>query len=135
MENKEFMSIIDGLKENINDKIKDFLRTLRAKRLYRVRRKNFYNYSIRNNILIYKQDKTATMIASFKRWKELGYNIKKGAKAIHILVPLISKKVVDGKEEQYVYGYKYANVFDIKSTVPTDKAVAIPEIDTNETRE
>ena len=25
MENKEFMSIIDGLKENINDKIKDFL--------------------------------------------------------------------------------------------------------------
>ena len=25
MENKDFMSIIDGLKENINNKIKDFL--------------------------------------------------------------------------------------------------------------
>ena len=70
------------------------------------------------------------MIASFKRWKELGYNIKKGAKAIHILVPLISKKIVNGEEEQHVYGYRYANVFDIKSTIPTDKAAAIPEVDT-----
>lgn len=131
MENKEFMSIIDGLKENINDKIKDFLENSQElKDFIEFRRKNFYNYSIRNNILIYKQDKTATMIASFKRWRELGYNIKKGAKAIHILVPLISKKIVDGKEEQYVYGYKYANVFDIKSTIPTDKAIAIPEVDT-----
>ena len=131
MENKEFMSIIDGLKENINDKIKDFLENSQElKDFIEFRRKNFYNYSIRNNILIYKQDKTATMIASFKRWKELGYNIKKGAKAIQILVPLISKKIVDGKEEQHVYGYRYANVFDIKNTIATDKAVAIPEIDT-----
>ena len=99
MENTEFMNIIDGLKENINDKIKDFLENSQElKDFIEFRRKNFYNYSIRNNILIYKQDKTATMIASFKRWKELGYNIKKGAKAIQILVPLISKKVVDGEE-------------------------------------
>lgn len=131
MENKEFMSIIDGLKENINDKIKDFLENSQElKDFIEFRRRNFYNYSIRNNILIYKQDKTATIVASFKRWKELGYNIKKGAKAIQILVPLISKKIVDGKEEQHVYGYRYANVFDIKSTIPTDKVVAIPEIDT-----
>nr|WP_293994749.1 ArdC-like ssDNA-binding domain-containing protein [uncultured Fusobacterium sp.] len=131
MENTEFMNIIDGLKENINDKIKDFLENSQElKDFIEFRRKNFYNYSIRNNILIYKQDKTATMIASFKRWKELGYNIKKGAKAIQILVPLISKKVVDGEEEQHVYGYRYANVFDIKSTIPTDKAAAIPEVDT-----
>lgn len=131
MENKEFMSIIDGLKENINDKIKDFLENSQElKDFIEFRRRNFYNYSIRNNILIYKQDKTATIVASFKRWKELGYNIKKGAKAIQILVPLISKKIVDGKEEQHVYGYRYANVFDIKNTIATDKAVAIPEIDT-----
>ena len=91
MENKEFMSIIDGLKENINDKIKDFLENSQElKDFIEFRRKNFYNYSIRNNILIYKQDKTATMIASFKRWKELGYNIKKELKLFiyqcHLLV-------------------------------------------------
>ena len=131
MENKNLLKIIEGIKENINDKIKDFLENSQElKDFIEFRRKNFYNYSIRNNILIYKQDKTATMVASFKRWKELGYNIKKGAKAIQILVPLISKKVVDGKEEQHVYGYRYANVFDIKNTLATDKAVAIPEIDT-----
>ena len=131
MENTEFMNIIDGLKENINDKIKDFLdNSQELKDFIEFRRKNFYNYSIRNNILIYKQDKTATMVASFKRWKELGYNIKKGAKDSRALRPLISKKVVDGKEEQHVYGYRYANVFDIKNTLATDKAVAIPEIDT-----
>ena len=131
MENKNLLKIIEGIKENINDKIKDFLENSQElKDFIEFRRKNFYNYSIRNNILIYKQDKTATMVASFKRWKELGYNIKKGAKAIQILVPLISKKIVDGKEEQHVYGYRYANVFDIKNTIATDKAVAIPEIDT-----
>ena len=131
MENKNLLKIIEGIKENINDKIKDFLENSQElKDFIEFRRKNFYNYSVRNNILIYKQDKTATMVASFKRWKELGYNIKKGAKAIQILVPLISKKIVDGKEEQHVYGYRYANVFDIKNTIATDKAVAIPEIDT-----
>ena len=131
MENRDLLKIIDELKKNINDKIKDFLENSQElKDFIEFRKKNFYNYSIRNNILIYKQDKTATMVASFKRWKELGYNIKKGAKAIQILVPLISKKIVDGKEEQHVYGYRYANVFDIKNTIATDKAVAIPEIDT-----
>ena len=61
MENKEFMSIIDGLKENINDKIKDFLENSRElKDFIEFRRKNFYNYSIRNNILIYKSQTTTS---------------------------------------------------------------------------
>lgn len=131
MENKKFMNIIDELKENINDKIKDFLdNSQELKDFMEFRRKNFYHYSIRNNVLIYKQDKIATTIASFKRWKELGYNIKKGAKGIKILVPLITSRQREGKEEKYVYGYKYANVFDIKSTIPTDNAISIPVIDT-----
>ena len=47
------MNIIDGLKENINDKIKDFLENSQElKDFIEFRRKNFYNYSIRNNILI-----------------------------------------------------------------------------------
>ena len=79
--------------------------------------------------MIYKQDSEATMIAGFKKWQELGYTVNKGAKAIKILVPLISKRNNEGKEEQYVYGYRYANVFDIKQTTPTDKAITIPVID------
>ncbi|MDO5789094.1 MAG: ArdC-like ssDNA-binding domain-containing protein [Fusobacterium sp.] len=131
MENKEFMKIIEELKEGIDEKIKDFLENSQElKDFIEFRKNNFYEYSIRNNILIYKQDKTATMVAGFKKWQELGYNIKKGAKAIKILVPLISKRKNEGKEEEYVYGYRYANVFDIKNTIPTEKAISIPNIDT-----
>lgn len=131
MENKEFMKIIEELKEGIDEKIKDFLENSQElKDFIEFRKNNFYEYSIRNNILIYKQDKTATMVAGFKKWQELGYNIKKGAKAIKILVPLISKRKNEGKEEEYVYGYRYANVFDIKSVIPTEKAVTFPRIDT-----
>lgn len=127
----KFIEQIDSLKGDINDKIKDFLtNSQELKDFINFRNKNFYHYSIRNNVLIYRQDKTASMIASFKRWQELGYSIKKGAKAIKILVPLISKRKVDGKEENHVYGYKYANVFDIKHTVSTENAVEIPTIDT-----
>ena len=130
MESKDLLKIINGLKENINDKIKDFLENSQElKEFIEFRRNNFYDYSIRNNILIYKQDSEATMIAGFKKWQELGYTVNKGAKAIKILVPLISKRNNEGKEEQYVYGYRYANVFDIKQTTPTDKAITIPVID------
>ena len=131
MESKKIMEIIGKLKEDIEGKIVDFLvNSNELKDFIEFRKKNFYNYSIRNNILIYKQDKTATTVASFKKWKELGYNIKKGAKAIKILVPLIKKQIRDNREEEYVYGYKYANIFDIKNTVPTTKAIPIPDIDT-----
>lgn len=127
----KFIEQIDNLKNDINSKIKDFLENSQElKTFIEFRKNNFYHYSIRNNVLIYKQDKTATIVASFKRWKELGYDIKKGAKAIKILVPLISKREKDGKEETYVYGYRYANVFDIKHTIPTENAVTIPVIDT-----
>ena len=127
----KFIKQIDNLKNDINDKTKDFLsNSQELKDFINFRNKNFYHYSIRNNILIFRQDKTASMIASFKKWQELGYNIKKGAKAIKILVPLISKRKDEGKEETYVYGYKYANVFDIKHTIPTENAVEIPMIDT-----
>ena len=126
-----FIEQIDSLKNDINDKIKSFLtNSQELKDFINFRNKNFYHYSIRNNVLIYRQDKTASMIAGFKRWQELGYNIKKGAKSIKVLVPLISKREIDGKEENHIYGYKYANVFDIKHTVPTETAIEIPTIDT-----
>lgn len=105
MKNKDLLKIIDGLKENINDKIKDFLENSQElKEFIEFRRNNFYDYSIRNNILIYKQDSEATMIAGFKKWQELGYTVNKGAKAIKILVPLISKKIMKVKRSNMYMG-------------------------------
>ncbi len=54
MENKEFMNIIEGLKENINDKIEKFLEDSEELKIFiEFRKKHFYNYSIRNMVLIY----------------------------------------------------------------------------------
>ncbi|WP_300344844.1 ArdC-like ssDNA-binding domain-containing protein [Fusobacterium sp.] len=130
-EYSNFIDKIEELKNDINDKIEDFLKNSQElKEFIEFRKKNFYNYSIRNNILIYKQDKTATMVAGFQKWKEMGYNIKKGARAIKILVPLFRKEEIDGEEKEKIYGFIYANVFDIKHTIPTENAVEIPTIDT-----
>lgn len=39
-----------------------------------------YHYSMRNNMLIYKQNPNATYVQSFDAWKKRGASIKKGEK-------------------------------------------------------
>lgn len=48
----------------------------------------FYNYSYRNTVLIYNQNKFATYVQSYEAWKESGYPVKAGEKGIRILVPV-----------------------------------------------
>lgn len=60
----------------------------------------FYQYSPTNTMLIYQQNPNATFVASFTKWKQLGYNIKRGQHHIKISRPIeISKfpRVVKGK--------------------------------------
>ena len=60
MKNKEFTKVIENLKEEIDDKIKDFLENSQElKEFMEFRKNNFYDYSIRNNILIYKHRKNS----------------------------------------------------------------------------
>ena len=118
------------LKQGINDKIEDFLQNSEElKKFIEFRKNNFYDYSIRNTILIYKQNPHATLVAGFKKWKELGYRVKKGAKAISILVPLIRNVIKEGRTDEEIYGYKYVNVFDKSQVEATENAVDIPNID------
>lgn len=46
----------------------------------------FFNYSSRNTMLIRAQSPTIA-VNSYNRWKEQGYYVKRGSKAIHILAP------------------------------------------------
>lgn len=48
----------------------------------------FYNYSSRNTMLIYAQNRHASFVQSFPAWKQMGAHIKKGQKGIKILVPV-----------------------------------------------
>ena len=56
----------------------------------------FHRYSLHNLILIVSQRPDATRVAGFHTWKQLGRNVKKGAKGIMILAPVVLRK---NKEE------------------------------------
>lgn len=47
----------------------------------------FYKYSVKNNMLIYAQNKGATFVQSYVAWKKLHCTIQKGEKGIKIFVP------------------------------------------------
>lgn len=47
----------------------------------------FHRYSFNNQLLIYLQRPDATLVAGFRRWQELGRQVRKGEKGIAILAP------------------------------------------------
>ncbi len=99
---------------------------------------NFYQYSLRNQLLIQSQFPGATGVGSFGFFKKMGFSVKKGEKGIRILQPnpqtyfktkagetkrLIDatpeeKKAFDRKElkQHTVTYYKLTSVFDISQT-------------------
>lgn len=127
-----FKEQMEKLKEGIEDKIQEFiLNSDDLKKFISLRRKHFYNYSLNNTLLIYRQCPTASYVTGFNKWKELGYRVKKGAKSLSILIPMI-RKIEDkesGKLELKIYGFKKGNVFDISQVEATEKAVELPSID------
>ncbi|MGM0876190.1 MAG: ArdC-like ssDNA-binding domain-containing protein [Bacillota bacterium] len=62
----------------------------------------------------------ATLVKGFNEWKKHGRFVKKGAKAIKVLAPLIGKKKEteenEEKEKKVLYGFRYVNVFDVSNT-------------------
>jgi antirestriction protein ArdC len=128
---KYFAKQITELKDGIEEKIQSFLAdTGELKKFIEFRRSNFYSYSINNTILIHKQHPDASYVAGFKKWKDLGYHVRKGERGIKILVPLIRKlEEQSGDEKQLLYGFKVGNVFDKSQVDPGENAVQFPEID------
>jgi len=87
----------------------------------------FHTYSFNNTILIYIQNPQATLVKGFHEWKKHERFVKKGAKAIKILAPLIGKKkeqgideTIENEEKKVLYGFRYVNVFDVASTSGSD---------------
>src|SRR2546427_4733018 len=52
----------------------------------------FHRYSLHNIMLIASQRPDATHVAGFQTWKQLGRFVKKGAKGILILAPVLLPK-------------------------------------------
>jgi antirestriction protein ArdC len=104
----------------------------------------FYRYSARNQLLIALQCPGATHVAGYKKWAELGRQVRKGERGIAILAPKTFRvDVMDtagnpvlnakGKPEKTTrtFGMTTASVFDISQTdgpdLPSDRQTLTEE--------
>ncbi len=82
----------------------------------------FHQYSFGNVILIWSQFPEASFVAGYRKWQQLGRQVRKGEKGIRILAPLIGKakakedQPTPNEGEKAVYGYRSVPVFDVSQT-------------------
>jgi hypothetical protein len=93
----------------------------------------FHNYSFGNVLEIARQMPTATRVAGFWTWKNLGRSVKAGQKGIRILAPIIgvrrkkdeeAEKDITKQNTRVVLGFRNAYVFDVSQT----DGVELPEL-------
>ena len=123
---------MDQVLEKLENGVKDVF-TSENYRNYLKFFSQFHNYSFNNVIMILMQYPTASKVASFRTWNQLGLKVKKGSKGIKVLVPIpysyVKEEVVKDEfnnvrydkngnkvvEETEVNGlaFRLGNVFDI----------------------
>jgi hypothetical protein len=92
----------------------------------------FHNYSFGNILQIARQRPTATRVAGFGKWKELGRFVKRGEKGIQILAPVTgyrrrkneSEEETDSNTQRVLVGFRPVYVFDYEQT----EGVDLPEL-------
>jgi hypothetical protein len=89
----------------------------------------FHNYSLGNVLEIARQMPTATRVAGFWTWKNVGRSVNAGAKGIRILAPIVGVRRKKDKEAEQditkqnarvLLGFRNAYVFDISQTNGVD---------------
>ena len=85
----------------------------------------FHNYSFGNILEIARQRPTATRVAGYCAWTQLGRKVKKGEKGIRILAPIVgtkrkkdeeAAKDVNWQNTRVLIGFRNAYVFDVEQT-------------------
>ena len=93
----------------------------------------FHNYSFGNVLEIARQMPTATRVAGFWTWKNLGRSVKSGQKGIRILAPIVgvgrkkkeeAEKDITKQNTRVLLGFRNAYVFDVSQT----EGVDLPEL-------
>lgn len=95
----------------------------------------FHSYSFGNILAIARQRPTASRVAGFSTWKELGRFVKRGEKGIQILAPVVGhRRTKNDQEEQtdqkprpVLIGFRAVYVFDVAQTEGAD----LPEFEHN----
>jgi len=108
---KAIEELTQALERGHSEKLKEYLAAMAR----------FHRYSLYNVMLISSQRPDATRVAGFHKWRELGRFVKKGAKGIFILAPILAKKSgeQDSPEEEsarVAVGFRAVYVFDLADT-------------------
>ncbi|MGC2162273.1 MAG: ArdC family protein [Silvibacterium sp.] len=88
----------------------------------------FHSYSFGNILQIARQRPTATRVAGYSAWKELGRFVKKGEKGIQILAPVVgyrrrkddAEQETEGKPQPVLIGFRAVYVWDYAQTEGAD---------------
>ena len=89
----------------------------------------FHRYSASNSLLILVQRPNATRVAGYRRWRELGRQVRRGEEGLKILAPIF-RTVEDeesGEKARVLCSFKVVKVFDVSQTKPTPGADPMPE--------
>jgi antirestriction protein ArdC len=89
----------------------------------------FHRYSANNSLLILVQRPNATKIAGYKRWQELGRQVRRGEEGIRILAPIF-RTIEDeesGEKTRILCSFKVVKVFDVSQTDTVSGAGSLPE--------
>jgi hypothetical protein len=108
---KAIEELSQALERGHSEKMKEYLTAMAR----------FHRYSLYNVMLIASQRPDATRVAGFHKWREFGRFVKKGAKGIFILAPILAKKTAeqDSPEEEsarVAVGFRAVYVFDLSDT-------------------
>ena len=89
----------------------------------------FHRYSANNSLLILVQRRGATRVAGYRRWGELGRQVRRGEEGIRILAPIF-RTVEDeesGEKVRIPCSFKVVKVFDVCQTDPIPGTRPLPE--------
>jgi len=111
-----FDKLVEAVERGESRQLKEYLKIMGR----------FHRYSLGNQMLIMAQRKYAQQVAGFWTWKKLGRSVKKGAKGIAILAPIVyrmkkeqltdTEDVEDLLDMEVVRNFRVCYVFDISDT-------------------
>lgn len=78
----------------------------------------FHRYSARNCLLILAQCPHASRVAGYRKWQELGRQVRRGEEGIRILAPVSRTVEEEGTDEKVraLVGFRVTTVFDVSQT-------------------
>ena len=88
-------------KDEALDRLTDGIAQLTSSDMWRswlAMQARFHKYSFSNTVLILAQHPTATRVAGFRTWRQVGRQVQRGQQAIWILAP-VTRRLSDESED------------------------------------